>query len=66
MWLPYQCISVKAQWRIWRRATRRAFIDEFRTQGFTGPLFKNEKRKDTDADYNGSGLIDGKEYWLNL
>jgi hypothetical protein len=33
---------------------------------FTGPLFKNEKRKDTDADYNGSGLIDGKEYWLNL
>ena len=23
-------------------------------------------RKQTHADYNGSGLIDGKEYWLNL
>ena len=33
----------------------------------SGSLFKNDRKKaDTDADYNGSGLIDGKEYWLNL
>jgi hypothetical protein len=33
----------------------------------SGSLFKNDKKqRDTDADYNGSGLIDGKEYWLNL
>jgi hypothetical protein len=32
-----------------------------------GSLFKNDRKKaDTDADYNGSGMIDGKEYWLNL
>jgi len=39
----------------------------FEHKDFTGSLFKNDRKKaDTDADYNGSGLIDGKEYWLNL
>lgn len=31
-----------------------------------GTLFKNDrKEKDTHADYQGSILIDGTDYWLN-
>jgi hypothetical protein len=34
---------------------------------FTGSLFKNEKKQsDKHADYTGSGLVDGKEYFLDL
>jgi hypothetical protein len=39
----------------------------FEHKNFEGSLFKNDKKaKDTDFDYSGSGLIDGKPYWLNL
>ncbi len=32
----------------------------------SGSLFKNErKEKDTHADYQGTCLIDGTEYWIN-
>jgi hypothetical protein len=32
----------------------------------TGSLFKNDrKEKDTHADYRGSALIDGDEYWID-
>jgi hypothetical protein len=32
----------------------------------TGSLFKNDrKEKDTHADYRGTALIDGTEYWLD-
>jgi hypothetical protein len=32
----------------------------------SGALFKNDrKEKDTHADYQGSVMIEGKEYWIN-
>ncbi len=32
----------------------------------TGTLFKNDKKeKDTHADYQGTALVDGVEYWFN-
>ena len=32
----------------------------------SGSLFKNgRKEKDTHPDYNGSIMVDGREYWLN-
>lgn len=32
----------------------------------SGSLFKNEKKSaDTHADYNGSIMVEGREYWLN-
>jgi uncharacterized protein (DUF736 family) len=32
----------------------------------TGSLFKNERKEaETHADYRGSGLIDGVEYWFD-
>jgi hypothetical protein len=32
----------------------------------SGSLFKNErKEQDTHADYQGSIMVDGKQYWLN-
>jgi hypothetical protein len=34
---------------------------------FTGSLFKNErKQSEKHADYTGSGLVDGKAYFLDL
>lgn len=38
----------------------------YETKPNTGSLFKNDKKeKDTHADYRGSALIDGTEYWLD-
>ena len=32
----------------------------------TGSIFKNDKKeKDTHADYKGSALIDGVDYWIS-
>jgi hypothetical protein len=32
----------------------------------TGSLWKNDrKEQDTHADYQGSVMVDGKQYWLN-
>jgi hypothetical protein len=34
---------------------------------FSGSLFKNERKaSEKHADYTGSGLVDGKEYYLDL
>ncbi len=38
----------------------------FEQRELQGSLFKNErKEKDTHADYQGSCLIDGTEYWIS-
>jgi hypothetical protein len=38
----------------------------YEPKDLTGSLFKNDrKEKDTHADYRGSALIDGDEYWLD-
>jgi uncharacterized protein (DUF736 family) len=38
----------------------------YEAKDLTGSLFKNDrKEKDTHADYRGSVLIDGSEYWLD-
>ena len=38
----------------------------YEQRDLTGSLFKNDrKEKDTHADYRGSALIEGAEYWLD-
>jgi len=38
----------------------------YEPKNLTGSLFKNDrKEKDTHADYRGSALIDGDEFWLD-
>jgi hypothetical protein len=38
----------------------------FEPKDNSASLFKNDKKeKDSDADYNGSGMFGGKEFWLN-
>lgn len=38
----------------------------YEQKDLTGSLFKNDrKEKDTHADYRGSALIDGDEFWLD-
>ena len=39
----------------------------FERQDNSASAFKNDrKEKPTHADYTGTALIDGKEYWLNV
>jgi hypothetical protein len=38
----------------------------YEQRDLTGSLFKNDrKEKDTHAEYRGSALIEGAEYWLD-
>lgn len=38
----------------------------YEPKDLTGSLFKNDrKEKDTHADYRGSALIDGTDFWLD-
>jgi hypothetical protein len=38
----------------------------YEPKDLTGSLFKNDrKEKDTHADYRGSALLNGDEYWLD-
>lgn len=38
----------------------------FEMKDNTGSLFKNDrKQSDTHADYGGTVMIDGREYWIN-
>jgi hypothetical protein len=41
-------------------------MSDYVPKDMTGSLWKNDrKEKDTHADYQGSVVIDGKQYWLN-
>lgn len=39
---------------------------EYQVKDNTGTSFRNEnKQSDKHAEFNGSGMIDGVEYWIN-
>jgi len=41
-------------------------MTKFEQRDNSGVLFKNDrKEKDTHADYNGTIMVDGREYYLN-
>lgn len=41
-------------------------MNSYEKRDNTGTLFRNDrKEKDTHADYNGTIIVDGKEYYLN-
>ena len=37
----------------------------YEVKDMSGSIFRSEKTKETDRDYSGNGMIDGREVWIS-